>query len=88
MGVGPVCWTSLPTGLSEWELGPHHAEQSPTPMCLCEETGAPDRTDELEDPWDRTYCAPKGDAGPGANAADNHQGPDSTQTCTHRLKAI
>ena len=29
MGVGPVCWTSLPTGFSEWELGPHHAEQSP-----------------------------------------------------------
>ena len=29
MGVGPVCWTSLPTGLSEWELGPCHAERSP-----------------------------------------------------------
>ena len=29
MGVGPVCWTSLPTGLSEWELGPCHTEQSP-----------------------------------------------------------
>ena len=29
MGLGPVCWTSLSTGLSEWELGPHHAEQSP-----------------------------------------------------------
>ena len=28
MGVGPVCWTSLPTGLSEWELGPRHTEQS------------------------------------------------------------
>ena len=22
MGVGPVCQTSLSTGLSEWELGP------------------------------------------------------------------
>ena len=29
MGVGPVCWTSLPTGLSEWELGPRHVERSP-----------------------------------------------------------
>ena len=29
MGVGPVCWTLLPTGLSEWELGPHHTEWSP-----------------------------------------------------------
>ena len=29
MGVGPVCWTSFPTGLCEWELGPHHAEESP-----------------------------------------------------------
>ena len=28
MGMGPVCQTSLSTGLSEWELGPHHAEQS------------------------------------------------------------
>ena len=28
MGVGPMCRTSLSTGLSEWELGPHHAEQS------------------------------------------------------------
>ena len=24
-----MCQTSLSTGLSEWELGPHHAEQSP-----------------------------------------------------------
>ena len=29
MGVGPVCRTSLSTGLSEWELGPRHAERSP-----------------------------------------------------------
>ena len=29
MGMGPTCWTSLSTGLSEWELGPGHAEQSP-----------------------------------------------------------
>ena len=29
MGVGPVCRTSLSTGLSEWELGPHQAERSP-----------------------------------------------------------
>ena len=29
MGVGPVCQTSLPTGFSEWELGPRHAEQPP-----------------------------------------------------------
>ena len=29
MGVGPVCWTSLPTGLSEWKLGPRHTEWSP-----------------------------------------------------------
>ena len=29
MDVGPVCWTLLPTGFSEWELGPCHAEQSP-----------------------------------------------------------
>ena len=29
MGMGPVCRTSLPTGLSEWELGPQHAEWSP-----------------------------------------------------------
>ena len=29
MDVGPVCWTSLPTGLSEWELGPCQAERSP-----------------------------------------------------------
>ena len=29
MGVGPTCQTSLSTGLSEWELGPHHAERSP-----------------------------------------------------------
>ena len=28
MGVGPVCQTSLSIGLSEWELGPRHAEQS------------------------------------------------------------
>ena len=30
MGVGPVRQTLLLTGLSEWELGPHCAEQSPT----------------------------------------------------------
>ena len=29
MDVGPVCWTLLPTGLSEWELGPWHRERSP-----------------------------------------------------------
>ena len=29
VGMGPVCWTLLPTGLSEWELGPRHAEGSP-----------------------------------------------------------
>ena len=29
MSVGPVCQTLLSTGLSEWELGPHHTEQSP-----------------------------------------------------------
>ena len=29
MGVGPVCQTSLSTGLPEWELGPRHAERSP-----------------------------------------------------------
>ena len=29
MGVGSVCWTSLSTGLSKWQLGPHHAERSP-----------------------------------------------------------
>ena len=29
MGVGPVCLTSLPTGFSECELGPHHVELSP-----------------------------------------------------------
>ena len=29
VSVGPMCQTSLSTGLSEWELGPHHAEQSP-----------------------------------------------------------
>ena len=29
MGVGPVFRTSLSTGLSEWELGPRHAEQFP-----------------------------------------------------------
>ena len=29
MGVGPVCQTPLPTGLSECELGPHHTEGSP-----------------------------------------------------------
>ena len=29
MGMGPVCWTSLLTGLSEWELGPRHTERSP-----------------------------------------------------------
>ena len=29
MGVGPVCWTSLSTGFSEWELGPCLAECSP-----------------------------------------------------------
>ena len=29
MGVGPVCQTLLSTGLSEWELGPHHTEWSP-----------------------------------------------------------
>ena len=28
MGVGPVCGTLLSTGLSEWELGPCHAEWS------------------------------------------------------------
>ena len=27
-----MCWTSLSTGLSEWELGPHHAEWSPIDM--------------------------------------------------------
>ena len=30
VGLGPVCWTSLSTGLSEWELGPCQAEWSPT----------------------------------------------------------
>ena len=36
VGVGPVCWTSLPTGLSGWELGPRHTERSPifTPLFL------------------------------------------------------
>ena len=34
MGVGPVCWTSLPTGLSEWELGPRHVEWSPIILVL------------------------------------------------------
>ena len=29
MGVGLVCWTLLSTGLSEWEVGPRHAERSP-----------------------------------------------------------
>ena len=29
--MGPVCQTSLSTGLSKWELGPRHVEQSPTP---------------------------------------------------------
>ena len=29
MGVGPVCQTSLSTGLSEWDLGSCHAERSP-----------------------------------------------------------
>ena len=29
MGVGPLCWTSFSTGLSEWELGPRHTELSP-----------------------------------------------------------
>ena len=29
VGVGPVCRTSLSTGLSEWELGPRHTEWSP-----------------------------------------------------------
>ena len=29
VGVGPVCWTPLPTGFSEWELRPRHAERSP-----------------------------------------------------------
>ena len=29
VGVGSVCWTSLPTDLSEWELGPCHSEWSP-----------------------------------------------------------
>ena len=29
MGVGPVCQTSLSTGLSKWDLGPHHTEWSP-----------------------------------------------------------
>ena len=29
MSVGPVCQTWLSTGLSEWELGPRHTEQSP-----------------------------------------------------------
>ena len=33
MGVGPMCWTSLPTGLSEWELGPRHSGQSPVGNC-------------------------------------------------------
>ena len=32
MGVGPVCQTSLSTGLSEWERGPCHAEWSPIPI--------------------------------------------------------
>ena len=31
MGVGPVCRTSLSTGLSEWELGSCHTEWSPIP---------------------------------------------------------
>ena len=29
MGLGPMCQTPLSTDLSEWELGPHHVEQSP-----------------------------------------------------------
>ena len=29
MGLGPVFQTSLPTGFSEWELGPRHEEPSP-----------------------------------------------------------
>ena len=29
MGMGPVCQTSLSTGLSEWELGPHNTEWFP-----------------------------------------------------------
>ena len=28
VGVHPMCQTPLPTGFSEWELGPCHAEQS------------------------------------------------------------
>ena len=40
VGVGPVCWASLPTGLSEWELGPCHAERSPIIDKLEERIGA------------------------------------------------
>ena len=29
MGVGPVCQTSLSTGLSEWEMGPDHTNRFP-----------------------------------------------------------
>ena len=29
MGMGPLYWTSLSTGLSKWGLGPRHTEQSP-----------------------------------------------------------
>ena len=32
--MGPVCQTSLPIGLSEWELGPCHAEWFPIDKCL------------------------------------------------------
>ena len=32
--MGPVCWTSLSTGLSEWELGPGHPEWSPITRTL------------------------------------------------------
>ena len=34
MGVGPVCWTSLPTGFSEWEL-----ERSPIGRGMLEGEG-------------------------------------------------
>ena len=29
VGMGPVCQTSLSTGLSKWELDPRHTERSP-----------------------------------------------------------
>ena len=57
MSLGPVCWTWIPTGSSEWDLGPCHTEWSPifSPLFLVRTTMDPTKLAtfwSLTQPWE------------------------------------